>query len=364
MRLLMLVFVLSLILQAGDPDRGRLVIEDAGCLECHTVNGTGAGHESINPAADLAKRLTATYTPSSLASALWNHTPGMWSALVSKSASRVAASEQDWEDAFAYLYSLQFFELPAEVGRGKAVIDTRCANCHREGGLATPPSRWNRMDDPVALVYQMWNHAPRMADRMAEQKKLWVRLNARDFLDLTAYLQNLLRQAPNRQLLLPKPSEGKNLFSLYCAGCHTGPRAFEASLRNKTWMDIGAGMWNHAPSMLKVPAITPEDFRKILAYVWELQYEGPPGNVDQGHRTFNNKRCIACHRDAATGEARSPRIGQSFTPFSMIALSWGRGRQMHQRIEQEGMRWPSISAHEMKNLVAFLNSTSGPQSSR
>ena len=348
------ILACALTVKAGDPDHGRIVVQNQACLECHTVNGIGAGHESLRPATDLASRLATTYTPSALASALWNHTPSMWAALGEKSLA-ISASEADWQDAFAYLYSLQFFEHPAEVRRGKDLLSGKCGACHADSGIAPPPSRWNRVDDPVTLVYDMWNHAPQMTRKLTDQKKEWIRLSARDFVDLTAYLQYLHTQAPNRRLSLPPASEGREPFALHCATCHTGTRALETRLRNKTWMDIGAGMWNHAPAMLNVPVIPPEDMRKILAYVWELQYRGAPGNPDQGHRTFNNKRCIACHKDAATSEPRSPRPGQTFTTFSMVSLSWGRAREMHRKMIGERIPWPSLSAHEMNNLVAFLN---------
>jgi mono/diheme cytochrome c family protein len=123
-------------------------------------------------------------------------------------------------------------------------------------------------------------------------------------------------------------------------------------------MDIGAGMWNHAPDMRRVPSVSFEDMRKILAYVWDLQYQGAAGNIEQGHRTFNNKRCIACHQDRATGQARSPRPGQTFTAFSMVAMSWGRAKEMHQTMDAKGIQWPSLSATEVNNLVSFLNSIS------
>jgi mono/diheme cytochrome c family protein len=197
-----------------------------------------------------------------------------------------------------------------------------------------------------------------MSRKGIEKGKEWPRLSAQDVLDLTAYLQNLRNEAPNRQLTLPPASEGRAPFVRYCAQCHSGTRSLETRLRNKTWMDIGAGMWNHAPDMRAVPSVPFDELRGILAYVWDLQYQGTPGNVDQGHRTFNSKRCVACHRNPVTGEASSPLPGQTLTPFSMVALSWGKARVMHQSMEAGGISWPTLSAHEVNNLVAFLNSIS------
>jgi mono/diheme cytochrome c family protein len=355
-----IVFAFSLVLQAGDPKNGRLILQDQGCMECHTVNEVGISHENIQHAPDLGNKLVSTYTPTALASALWNHTPAMWVGISGKSGERPHLTEAACEDLFAYLYSVQFFERPAEVRRGKEVLESkRCLQCHEQGGIAPPADKWTNVDDPFLLVYKMWNHAPLMAQKLTERKKDWVHMSARDFMDLTAYAQYLNKEAPNRELSMPPPVEGKALFDSNCAGCHTGALELGGRLRNKTWMDIGSGMWNHAPAMLAVPTVPSADLRKILSYVWQLQYEGLPGDVEQGHQIFNTKRCVACHKDSA-GTPKSPRPGRSFTGFSMVALGWGQARQMHNQMQAKEIAWPLLSPRDMNNLVAYLNSISTP----
>jgi cytochrome c551/c552 len=359
MRNWFLLLGLATAVWAGDANRGAALLQNEGCLQCHSVNGAGVGHEASNDAPDLASRLASTYRPAALASALWNHTPAMWAELKDKKVGQTQATESDWEDIFTYLYSLQFFERPAELRRGKALLESKhCVDCHSASGTAPAPERWSGASDPVGLVYSMWNHAPEMAIRFAAYKKDWPGLSSRDFLDLTAYAQSLQNLPPNRKLSLPPAAEGRAAFEFKCQSCHRGPQALEVLLRNETWMDIGAGMWSHASAMRKVPAVTSDDMRKILAYVWDLQYRGQAGNVEQGQRTFNQKRCITCHRDAGTGAARSPRPGKEVTPFSMVVLGWGPSREMHKQMETQGIRWPDLSALEVTNLSAYLNSIS------
>jgi len=133
---------------AGDAQRGALVVSAQGCLECHTVGGQGAGHEpSLDAGApDLAENLMPTYTPSALASALWNHTPQMWRKIAEREVSLPTATSAEWEDVFAYIYSLQFSERPAEVRRGKLAFENNgCSACHSGPAChEVPESLWRR----------------------------------------------------------------------------------------------------------------------------------------------------------------------------------------------------------------------------
>ena len=102
-------------------------------------------------------------------------------------------------------------------------------------------------------------------------------------MDLTAYVQNVQNLVPNQQFSLPAPESGKPLFDSNCGLCHREGMSLAMRLRNKTWMDIGAGIWNHSKNMPTVRMVGPDVMRKVLAYIWQLQYEGPAGNRALGH---------------------------------------------------------------------------------
>ena len=328
---------------AADARRGALVLEDQNCLACHTVGGQAAGHEAPPNAIDLAKPLTSTYTPAALASMLWNHTPAMWSEMSRQDVALPRATEADWEDLFAYLYSQRALALPADSRHGKDVFEKRqCATCH--GAVLN----WN-IEDPAALAYNMWSHALKMARETNTRKVEWPELSGRDLTDITAYVRVQKNQIPVSGFSLPEPESGRESFNRNCAKCHQGTHALELRLRNKAWMDVAAEMWNHASRMSGV-AVAGEDMKKILAYVWELQYQGPTGNPERGHKVFNEKRCIVCH-SPATG----PRPGKAVTVFSMVALGWGPGRQMHAEMQKRDVPWPYLSPADVSNLVAYFS---------
>jgi mono/diheme cytochrome c family protein len=349
---------------AGDAQRGSVVVDEQGCLECHTVNRQGIGHEANATASDLAGNPGSVYTPASLASGLWNHTPEMWNQVSAQRLGRPALAEADWQDVFAYLYSIRILQFPADTRHGQEVFSSKkCADCHSPGksgrGAGPPVSAWKKVDDPGALVYQMWNHAAAMKKVFAARKTDWPALDGRDFLDLAAYIQNLQKLAPQHGLSLPEAASGKIPFEHNCQLCHQGPRALETRLANKTFLDIGAGVWNHVPLMGPFPTVSEADMRKILAYVWELQYRGPEGNVTQGQLAFAAKGCAVCHIDPATQAVMSPQPGKVFTPFSMAAIAWGPTRSMHQQMRAKGVDWPALSPENISDLTAYLNYVSG-----
>jgi mono/diheme cytochrome c family protein len=122
-------------------------------------------------------------------------------------------------------------------------------------------------------------------------------------------------------------------------------------LRNKTWMDIGADIWNHSQKMPTVRLVSPGEMRKLLAYVWQLQYDGPPGSRVLGQRAFADKGCIGCHQ-GPIGQ------GKRITAFSIVAAAWGSARTAHHRMLEQGVPWPNLSPADISNLVAYLNSRS------
>jgi len=251
-------------------------------------------------------------------------------------------------------------QFPADTRHGQEVFSSKkCADCHSLGwparGAGPPVSAWKTVDDPVTLVYQMWNHASSMKKVTAFRKRDWPTLDGEDLMDLAAYVQYVQKVAPQHWFSLPEAASGKIPFEHNCQVCHQGALALETRLDNKTFLDIGAGVWNHVPLMGPFPAVSEADMRKILAYVWELQYRGEEGNVTLGQLAFAVKGCSMCHSDPATHAAVSPRPGKVFTPFSMAAIAWGPTRWMHQQMREKGVDWPALSPQNISDLTAYLN---------
>lgn len=340
----------------GDAYRGAAILEKEHCTGCHSIGGKG-GHT----APDLGVRTSRQYTPSVMASVMWNHAPAMWSAMDAQGLAHPAIGDKQAGDLFAYFYSIRYFEKPGDAGRGKRVFESKhCAECHAlEPGGAGPGnavSQWTAIADPVLLVDQMWNHSSLMKKAFEARKLDWVTLSSQDLVDITVYLQNLpSMRGKLANFWLPGPEGGEALFhGKGCAGCHIGPLALEKRLANQTLIDVAASMWNHAPRMPDAAMVSTEEMRQIVSYVWQTQYLGASGSVSRGRKAFEKKNCASCH----SGQSTAPDLRRGerpYSPVSMVAVLWQHGPAMLERMKQQKMAWPRLSPGDVSDLVAYLN---------
>jgi len=340
-RRILLALLLTLPAFSMDPQHGAEVMREQNCLTCHNVRGQGG-----LKAADLSERLIDHYTPSALASLLWNHLPEMWSAMSRDLVARPRPSERDAEDIFAYLYTAHFLNPAGTQARGERAFEQRgCAACH-SAGPGTPVENWRGISDPFALVQQMWNHASLMRQSRADRGIVFEKLSSRDLADLTAFTSK--GTAPSTSPgTLPESSTGEALFKANCGACHPGIINLQQRLRDRTPTEVAAGLWNHANSMQTVPLAAPNDMRSIVGYVWNLQFQ-ETGDPARGAKAFQDKRCAGCHAQMARGQ----RI---YTSYSMISLWWAHGPLMQADMEKKRARWPYLSPDDVANLVAYMN---------
>jgi cytochrome c2 len=333
----------------ADARRGAEFFEQNKCTSCHAPGS----------ARDLARRLDRNYTPSALASRIWNHAPVMFAEMRKQGITPPAISTQQSADLFAFFYSRRYFERPGDAGRGKAVFEEKgCSGCHSLTGQGTGPavSTWGSLNDPVGLVAAMWNHAPKMRAEIEAKGGKWPEMTNQNMADLLVYLQN---QPASRkaavEFLLPATEEGKSLFDERCAGCHKGAAALENKLKDETLTDVSVAMWNHAPMMRQsAPDIPAGDMRKIIGYAWESQFVEPHGNAEHGKRVFESKKCASCHNETAGSAPKLTDLPKPFTSISMVSVVFQHGPKMQDRMQQKGTQWPALSPGEISDLTAYL----------
>jgi len=346
---------------AGDAQRGEQLFETEQCIRCHSVKGAGA-----HIAPDLARAIDRDYTPTVMASLMWNHAPDMWAGMKQRGIVKAELSQESAADLFAYFVAGRYFEKPGDAGRGKkAFSEKHCASCHgitaSPNPAAPPVARWESLADPVVLAQQMWNHGPVMREAFARQKLAWGELTAQELTDILVYLQNLPEtKALAHNFLFPPSDTGAALFqSKGCAGCHVGKLALETRLRNQTLTQIAVDMWNHQPGMKNPPPeLSQEEMRQIIGFIWGKQYFRGDGSAERGKKVFAEKDCATCHNDPASG---APKLGVgkdkgAYSDVSMLSVLWEHGPRMLDSMEQRSLPWPRFTTQQMADLIAYLNS--------
>jgi mono/diheme cytochrome c family protein len=340
----------------GDARRGEELFTSQQCIQCHSVNGRGGSF-----APDLTRRVDRDYTPTVMASLMWNHAPDMWSAMKKQGIAKGSLTSDMAADLFAYFVSARYFEKPGDAGRGKQLFAARhCADCH---GLTTsnaagapPVAQWESLSDPVILAQQMWNHGPKMREAFAQKNFKFTPLSGQDLTDILVYLQNVPEtKGIAHTFELPSFEGGEALFtSKGCIDCHSGK--WTDVLRNQSITAIAAAMWDHQSAMRKpAPVLTPSEMRQIIGYIWSRQYFRGAGNSAAGKKIFAEKNCAVCHNDPASGAPKLGKGKDGYSDITMVAALWEHGPQMLDLMTQKKLAWPRFTASQMSDLIAFLN---------
>ncbi len=343
----------------GDARRGEQLFVTERCVQCHSIHGRGG---SLAP--DLGTHIGRDFTPTIMATVMWNHAPEMWEAMKTQGVAPPALSTEAAADLFAYFVSARFFEKPGDAGRGKqAFMAKHCSECHgitQSNAAGAPPvSKWESLADPVVLAQQMWNHGARMRQAYTERKLRWTPLTPQELTDIVVYLQNL---PENRELAsafeFPPSQSGAQLFqSKGCADCHKGPLTLEQRLRNLSPTGIAAAMWNHQANMKQPPPmLSQEEMRQLLNYIWGRQYFSGAGDAGRGKKVFAEKSCATCHNDRTSGAPELGKSPEGYSDITMVSILWRHGPSMLQRMKQRNIPWPRFTAQQMGDLIAYLGS--------
>jgi len=340
----------------GDARRGEQLFQTERCVQCHSIKGKGG---TIAP--DLGRRIDRNFTPSLMASLMWNHAPRMWAEMKQQNVARTQLTPAAAADLFAFFVSARYFEAPGDAARGKqAFAAKKCAECHGVTSsplaAATPVAKWASLADPLVLAQQMWNHGAGMRDEFMKKKLSWQAITAQELTDMLVYLQNLPEtRGLTANLSFPPSDPGEKLFqSKGCAGCHTGKLALESRLHNQTLTEIAVDMWNHQPKMKNPPPVlAPEEMRQIISYIWARQYFTGSGNADRGKKVYTEKNCATCHDSGTAPKLAKGKDGHS--QITMVSALWGHGPRMLELMTEKKLTWPQITAPQMSDLIAYLN---------
>lgn len=260
--------------------------------------------------------------------------------------------------------------------------EKNCAHCHAVNGvggrLAPDLGFVERPRSSVnELVAAMWNHAPRMWERMRAEKLSCPTLTREEMASLFAYLYTA------RYVDEPGDGErGRRLFETKgCIRCHSlhgegGKVAPDLSTVTGAYTPIAwtQTMWNHAPAMeagmeqlgLNWPKFEGKEMNDLLAYIRE-NWGGPrrefqllPASPDRGWELFQAKSCIVCHSVKGEGGHIGPELGpRRHLPPTIVqfaGLMWNHSPEMWRLMKAQRIPRPTFEGQQMADLIAFLYS--------
>jgi mono/diheme cytochrome c family protein len=265
---------------------------------------------------------------------------------------------------------------------GSRVFDAKgCVKCHAingVGGKIGPDlARVSRPRSFFDLATAMWNHLPKMSDRMKQLGIDRPKLDEKETRDLVAFLYTLhyFDPAGSRE-------NGRKLFTeKKCAACHqvggaggAGGPALDSLKQFASPMYVAAALWNHGPQMAEAmkdkgiqrPSLTGAELRDIVAYLAPATGGPPegavyalPGRVENGRLLFSEKHCVQCHSAAGAGGRVGPDLvdlNVRRAPMDFAAALWNKAPAMLAAMQQRGIAAPPLAPEEMADLVAYLYS--------
>ena len=255
-----------------------------------------------------------------------------------------------------------------------------CVKCHAVNGVGgalgpdlgrTPLSR-SFFDFAAA----MWNHLPKMAERMRQLEIPYPHLDPWETGDLMAFLfTRHYFDSPGN------PQDGRQLFfTKQCVVCHQvggvggvlGP-SLDFLQQSGSPIFVATAMWNHGPTMTEAmrvgqitrPTFTAVELRDLIAYcmsVSPMSAQGPlyvlPGRPAVGLQLFVEKQCVECHSIKGEGGRGAPDLGARELPwtlFEFAAVMWNKAPAMREVMRTKGIAIPQLQPEEMVDLVAYLS---------
>ncbi|MBI2160814.1 MAG: c-type cytochrome [Candidatus Rokubacteria bacterium] len=264
---------------------------------------------------------------------------------------------------------------------GSRVFGTKgCATCHAVNGIGGKVGpdlgRIARPRSFYDLATAMWNHLPRMVERMQQRSIPRPHLDPREVGDLIAFLYTLnYFDAPGN------PEAGRRYFSeKRCIVCHqvgdtggvVGPN-LDFLRQFGTPIFVAAAVWNHGPQMTEAmkaggierPAFIGPELQDLIAYLAPASVgrEGPvyvlPGRADTGRKLFAEKRCGSCHSVGGGGAGVGPDLvgrGVRRSLVEFAAAMWNKAPTMVAAMKAQGISLPQLRPEEMADIVAYLYS--------
>ena len=238
---------------AGDLPTGRQLWVDKRCVDCHSIGGEGG---KTGPKLD---QMRSPPTAVFLVQSMWNHGAQMMRSFQRLNVDPPTFLASEMVDLAAYIRQAnrdprrELFSL-GDPRQGEILFVSKgCASCHTSGRGQAPQLAGPQFQASVSQIAgQMWNHLPRMYQRMTSQGIPFPTFSGQEMNNLISYLYSLA--------YIGRPGDvqkGQVVFNEKgCVRCHGLPGKDEPTLGPDLAtvpLDSPLGtipaMWNHALEM-------------------------------------------------------------------------------------------------------------------
>lgn len=353
---------------------GSRVFGSKGCIKCHSVNGLGG-----TLGADLG-HIAGRRSLYDLAATMWNHLPTMKERMRELGIERPQLNEGEAGDLIAFLFTLDYFDPPGDPEAGEQLFNQKkCVVCHKvgvRGGVAGPSlDHLGQYGSPILVAAAMWNHGPGMQAMMDDKGIERPIFSGPELTDLITYLESSSPASPAGPLyVLPgNAAEGRAAFvKKGCVECHSvrgagGGAAPDLARREVSWdlAEFAAALWNKAPAMtasmrtrgIGVPQLGAGEMADLVAYLYSVRYFAESGDVNAGRRLLRTRGCLTCHSLNGRGASAAGDLTESAemaSPAEVVSALWNHVNYTETGDSLAAIPWPVISAEEMADIAAFL----------
>jgi cytochrome c2 len=350
--------------------RGRKIFEAKNCAQCHSIFER---ERKIGPKL-AASRFYGSFLD--IFSILWNHAPAMEAHMRTEVLDRPQFNAAELNELISFLYMLPYLGESGDPKKGATLLRLKaCFDCHSLGDRGKRDGV--RLDSPriaqsqVVLLQRMWNHSPEMLGRMAKTGTRIPAFSANEMADLFAALaQESGSQRAKVFLKVGDVEDGEKLFTVKgCIQCHSihGKGGKEAPDLGKTVRQSNVTMlitrlWNHAPKMgerfrqkkLAWPHFSETEMNDLIAFLYSLGYEDPPGDPRRGEKVFAREGCVNCHFKTEGGKRKIIGAVKGLNGAQFAALLWNHVPDMETAMVSQGVPWPVMAGDELRDVMAFL----------
>jgi cytochrome c2 len=255
------LFYLNFFDKPGDYNRGKLNFTTKGCIDCHSLGGSGG---MVGPPLD---KFGSSASSLDLVARMWSHGPAMVRSQRERNVEVPKFQGTEVADLMAYLKGSSLeairsrYQRPGDPDKGRAIFEQKqCALCHavrgKGGGEIKGPDLVDvDLDKSVPeIAGVLWNHGPLIWDNLVKRGAAIPPFTVDEIADLMAYLYFIDYQDETGD-----SKKGEKLFhSRSCGECHSEVAPSDAvapSIPDLAEVvkngSFAAALWNHGPRMLE-----------------------------------------------------------------------------------------------------------------